>query len=51
VREFYLGAEWDVFEVRDLWEHDGLLMSRHLIVVTGTKKTPQRTEMLPQSER
>jgi len=24
VREFYAGAEWDVFEVRDLREHDGV---------------------------
>jgi hypothetical protein len=26
MRQFYFGAEWDVYEVRYVWEHDGVFV-------------------------
>ena len=28
MREFHHGAEWDVLEVRHVWEHDGVQLGQ-----------------------
>ena len=46
MRAFLAGAEWDLHEVRYLWQHDGVFLIGALIVLSGTP-VPDKIEGNP----